>query len=352
MTLFKPAENSETYLKMGIQGFQGSGKTVTAVKVAIGLHKYIGSKHPVYFYDTEKGSSYIKPRFDAENIRLERIQSRSFLTLISANKEIPPGAIYIIDSITHPWRDLMESFMRARGITRIKMNHWTSIKKEWGVFNDFFLNSDVHIIMCGRAGFEFDFEEDEEGNKELIKTGIKMKTEGELGFEPSLLIEMTAEKDIDKNKVTGITNTAFVLKDRFSIINGKEFLMPGFEDFLPYIKLLNLNGNHEKLENTDSSIMFSTDQSVSKRLRERDILIEELKNDLVLNFNPRTDEGKKSSLNFLKETFGTTSMTAIENMDINEIVAGKEKLKEYVSAMLEQNKQKPIEPDKKTKKGK
>jgi hypothetical protein len=54
-----------------------------------------------------------------------------------------------------------------------------------------FLNSPLHFVIAGRAGYESDIEENEETHKkELTKTGIKMKTEGEFGFEPSLLIQM------------------------------------------------------------------------------------------------------------------------------------------------------------------
>jgi hypothetical protein len=44
--------------------------------------------------------------------------------------------------------------------------------------------------LCGRAGYEYDHEENEDGGKDLIKIGTKMKAEGEFGFEPSLVIEM------------------------------------------------------------------------------------------------------------------------------------------------------------------
>src|SRR6185503_10075486 len=97
---------------------------------------------------------------------------------------------------------------------------------------DFYLNSKLHIIICGRAGFDYDYEENEETQrKELIKTGIKMKTEGEFGFEPSLLVEMEAVQNLAQGGGRGkknaapkagvsVTRRAVVLKDRFSVIDG------------------------------------------------------------------------------------------------------------------------------------
>ena len=327
MSLFKPAGDTRIYFKSGFLAFQGGGKTFTSMLVAIGLHKYINSPHPVYMYDSEKGADYIKDNFKKAGIPFEVVKSRSFMTLIGAMKAVPDDAIFLIDSITHPWRDLMISFMKAKGITRIKMNHWPAIKSEWGQFNDWFLNSKVHIIMSGRAGFEFDFEEDEEGNKDLIKTGVKMKAEGEIGFEPSLLVELSGEQVMENGKVTGIKIKAFIMKDRFDVMNGKTFENPTFETFLPHISLLNLTGEYQSLDGVDSSVMFSNDQSVSQRLRERDILIEELFAEMPLRFNSRTDEGKKEGAGFLRSAYGTLSKTAIENMSNERIKEGLDKLK-------------------------
>ena len=39
MSFFKKAEKTNAFLKMGMMGFQGSGKTYTGTQVAIGLVK-------------------------------------------------------------------------------------------------------------------------------------------------------------------------------------------------------------------------------------------------------------------------------------------------------------------------
>lgn len=340
MSLFKPAEDTRTYFKSGFLAFQGGGKTFTSALVAIGLHRYIKSKHPVFMYDSEKGSEYIKALYKKEGIALEIVQSRSFMTLIGATKAVPDDAIFIIDSVTHPWRDLMTSFMKAKGITRIKMNHWPTLKAEWGQFNDWFINSKVHILMCGRAGFEFDFEEDEEGNKDLVKTGIKMKAEGEIGFEPSLLVDLSGEQIVESSKVVGIKIKAFIMKDRFNVINGKTFENPTFDTFLPHISLLNLTGEHQPLDGADSSVMFHSDRSVSERLKQRDILCEELWSEMPLHFNSRTDVGKAEGVNFLKQAFGSASKTAIENLPNEKIMPGLAMLRDLPLLTMENEEKK------------
>lgn len=329
MSIFKEALNTAGYFKGGLLGFPGGGKTKTAALIAIGLHKHIKSDKPVFFYDTETGSSYVEKDFKANGIKLMRVQSRAFTTLLAAGREAEAeGGIFLIDSVTHPWRELVKAFKQKKGIERINFNHWDAIKTEWGQFNEFFLNSKCHIIMAGRAGYEYDFEKDEEGKNELIKTGIKMKTEGELGFEPSLLIEMYAEKDMDKSgRTLGITNKAFIIKDRFGEINGKTFDMPTFETFLPHIKHLNIGGEHENIGQETSGDIFNTDKSIAHRLKERDILMENLQAEMPLRFNTRTDAGKKEGAIFLRETFGTLSWIEIGSMANERISDGLEKLK-------------------------
>lgn len=330
MSIFKEANNTAGYFKGGLLGFPGGGKTKTAALIAIGLHQYIKSDKPVFFYDTESGSSYVEKDFKANNIKLMRVQSRAFTTLLAAGREAEAeGGIFLIDSITHPWRELVKAFKQKKQIERINFNHWDAIKTEWSQFNEFFLNSKCHIIMCGRAGYEYDFEKDEEGKNELVKTGIKMKTEGELGFEPSLLIEMYAEKDVDPKSghIHGISNKAFIIKDRFGEINGRTFAMPTFDTFLPHIKHLNIGGDHEIITQETSGHIFDTDKSLAHRLKERDIICENIWSEMPLRFNSRTDAGKKAGAEFLRETFGTLSQIEINSLSNEVLTGGLNKLK-------------------------
>jgi hypothetical protein len=60
-SLLQPAVSSSAFLKAGVLGFQGGGKTLTSALALMGLYKYTlelglhdGSK-PVAMFDTEKG---------------------------------------------------------------------------------------------------------------------------------------------------------------------------------------------------------------------------------------------------------------------------------------------------------
>jgi hypothetical protein len=202
---FDEAENTTAFLKMGILGFQGSGKTKTATKTTIGLIQHMkklkvpAADKPVYFLDTETGSDWVLPDFAAAGIPVKTKKTRSFSDLVAAVPIAQQNAsVLLIDSATHFWKELCESYCRRkaeqlkRSTYRLQMNDWGYLKGElaWGKFSDLYVNSGVHIILCGRAGYEFNMDQDEEGHKELQKTGVKMKAEGEFGYEPSLLVYM------------------------------------------------------------------------------------------------------------------------------------------------------------------
>lgn len=99
------------FLKMGIFGFQGAGKTRTATEVAIGLHQHIKSRKGVVFIDTETGSDFMLPLFRKAGIRLYVDKTRSFMELCRNLDEAPQAAdIVIIDSVTHFWRELVKAY--------------------------------------------------------------------------------------------------------------------------------------------------------------------------------------------------------------------------------------------------
>jgi hypothetical protein len=335
MKLFSKAENEMAYLKCGIQGFAGSGKTFTAVSVAIGLHKYIKSDKPVLFIDTETGIDFLLSKFKAEKIELLTAKSRAFVDLLAAVDEAErQGAILVIDSITHFWVELMDAYQKKKNKTRLLLNDWMPIKQEWRQFTEKFINSKCHIILCGRAGWEFDYEKGEDGVNELVKTGTKMKAEGEMSFESSLLIEMVkVRKENNKGKQGGTYfRRAWVLKDRFDKIDSQFFDNPTFENFLPHISLLNIGGEHRGIDaDRNSQGMFNTDNSAAEWHKKKDIALEELKDKLSLLFPSSSKEDKEARIKKLESLFGSSSQTFIENLSLEKIVEGLNKIKEEVA---------------------
>lgn len=339
--LLKKAVNQQAYLKAGLFGFAGSGKTYTAGEIALGLAKLHANGKPVAFMDTETGSDYLIPRFEKEGVPLVVAKTRAFSDLLKIVDEAQKDcSVLIIDSISHIWRDLTHSYTRKMKRSRLTFGDWGILKQEWGEFTDLYLNSQVHILMCGRAGYEYDYFRNDDGKMELTKTGTKMKVETELGYEPSLLLEMERVKEEGKKSWT---HKCYVLKDRTDLIHGKVFNNPKFKDFLPVIQFLNIGGEHLAVDTSRTSeALFDGNGNTDRSLwyKRRDIAIEELQNELFLTFPGQGPEAKKQRLELFKSIFNTTSWEAAREMDTEFLEEGLRKLKEQVEEIKKAQTQK------------
>ncbi len=329
MSLFKPAVMQQGFLKMGMYGDPKSGKTYTASLVALGLHKLIKSKKPITFFDTETGSEYVLPTlYKPAGVELQSIKSRSFADLMAATKEAEQiSDILIIDSVTHVWKELMDAYKAKKNFTYLTLQDWGVLKKEWAAFTDLYLNCKLHVIVCGRAQDVWEDRTDERGKVEKTVVGSKMATEKNLAYEPSLLVEM--EKVAQPN--TGfLIPRAWVLGDRFSVLDGKCFDKPTFETFLPHIQMLNLGGEHSGIDmsrNSEDLFVPDSPNSRSDYMKKKDIALEELKDEIDRRWSGQSVEQKNARIDILQALFGTSSKTAIEEMALEILLNGLKRLR-------------------------
>lgn len=342
MGLLKPLTPGG-YLKAGFFGFAGSGKTYSATLLAAGTRKFYDLKGPVAFFDTEGGSTYLYDRIkEATGLEPVGLKSRALKDLIAVGKEAEKEGIsvLVVDSITHVWRELQDSYlarlnekqaeMNRKVYTRLEFHHWMPIKRMWSEWADFYLNSNLHIIICGRAGFEYDYEKDEQsGKKELVKTGTKMKVEGEFGFEPSLLVEMERLEDGQGKTIRRAT----VVKDRFNVIDGKYADNPGFGFFAPHLEKLN-PANHTPIDTTlksSAEIDHEGHDEAARRSKQRKILIEEIEGELAKKWPSTGAKDKASRLEVMEHVFGTRSETKLEILDLDTLKGGLSKIRSIVN---------------------
>lgn len=323
MGLLKKAKNNIAYLKAGVYGDTGSGKSFTASLIAIGLHKFIKSEKPIAFFDTETGSNYLVHKFKKEGIELLQATSTALKDLRDVIDEAEKECdILIIDSITHVWREFTKAYQIANKRKFIQLWDWKPIKDEWyNTYTTRYNNSNLHIIMCGRAGSIYEDVEDTQnkGKMKSVKVGTKMNAETETGYEPGLLLEM--EKSFTESKDSnGIyVRKCHVIKDRFDLIDSKNFNNPEFKNFLPHIQALNLGGDHSGIDATRTSEdMFdgSGDGEYYKMQKKRTICLEEITEEIKKYFPSSAAQEKAFRADLLEHIFNTRSWTAIENMDL------------------------------------
>lgn len=339
MGLLKKASNDTAFAKIGILGFNGAGKTFTAMQIAIGICNKTKQKQ-VAFFDTEKGSDFLVKPMEQAGIELLVHKGRAFKDLINVMKEAESAGIQvlIIDSITHPWRDLCDSYQAQQKRKSLEMRDWGVLKKQWSEFTDLYINSKLHILMLGRAGDVYETEKDEvTGKNTMVKSGTKMRVETETGFEPDLLIEMERVWEDD-----ALVNKAYIVKDRSNTMNGKEIVKPTFKSFESFFNYINLGGEHKGIDTTRNSkdIFDNPDYSAAELQRRRGIALEMIGEAFTLvGLEGRAAEVMKKKTEVLIEIFGTSSWTAISSMraiDLEDLV-----LKLRIKLGLEKNPEPP-----------
>ncbi|MDR1461475.1 MAG: ATP-binding protein [Campylobacteraceae bacterium] len=330
MQFLKKPTNRQAYAKVGIYGDTGSGKTTTAAKIGIGLAHIKGNR--IAFFDTEGGSDYLIKTFESNNVELFVSDiSRDFRYLLNFVKEAVKENIdvIIVDSITHIWKQLQKDYLDELNERNLKngrkkrfaleFQDWRFIKDRWQEFTDPYLTSPIHAVICGRMAQIYDYQENEStGKKELITNGTKMSTEKELGYEPSLLIEMMKEFDKDKNR---LVNKAIIEKDRTDQLNGKIFYMPDYQTFKPHFDFLNIGGTQMSIK-AKSEQVFSDDigdDGFGAERRKRDIWCEEIQGLILKYFPSQSAEDKKAKADLIEEVFGTRSWTKVESMNSEDL---------------------------------
>lgn len=327
MSLFKPAENTMAFFKAGFMGEPGSGKTHTASVVAVGLVLHLkklgipGADKPVFMLDTESGSSWVKPMFDDAGIELQVAKTRAFKDLVPAVREAEKVAnVLFIDSITHFWEELQASYLarmseiRKRSVHKLEFQDWAYIKSQWRTFSDTFVTSNLHCILSGRLGWEYEQVEDDRGKKQIERSGAKMQAEKGLGYEPNILVWM--ERNMDLHTKT-VARTATILKDRSRRLDGQQFGNPSFATFLPHIEFMTLGGKHEAVDTDRSSAdLIPDDDSPPADLKSirRAIVVEEIQALMLKHYPSRCAEDVKAKGALLTKYFSTTSWTEVETL--------------------------------------
>jgi hypothetical protein len=330
MSLFSKADTGHSHLKAGLMGLAGSGKTYTASSIAIGLVGYMKQREAkthgvVAFIDTENGAAWVQPRFKEAGIELMVARTRALSDLRDGIRWATENAdALIIDSITHFWTIFCDEYATKKKRTRgLEFSDWNAVKKEWRVnFTDLYLNSPLHILMCGRQGYEYDMQVNDAGKKELVKTAVKMKAEGETGFEPSLLFQMEQEQTLKDGVADKVERVAYILKDRSTLLDGKVLRNPGFKDFLPHIRTLDIGGKGVSVDTTRASpdlISEDGDTAWKHREQQKEIALEEIAEEINKMHPGATEAAKTARKDLLEKVFGTRSWKSVESLKLSEL---------------------------------
>jgi hypothetical protein len=223
--------------------------------------------------------------------------------------------ILIIDSITHVWEHFLQTYQEKNQRARLRFDDWGKIKPLWKrEYSERLVMGRYNILFTGREGFIYDYEEID-GKKELVKTGVKMKVEGETAYEPDLLIRMERFEDV-LTEPKRIWRTATVIKDRANLIDGQVFENPIYDNFAPVVDFL-LSDIGNPVQTTtlnDDSLVHQERENHDERTQQQ-IMLQRCWNEIDKVASGTSRDAKAMRLALTNYAFvGETSELAISRM--------------------------------------
>jgi hypothetical protein len=208
MAGFQRATKAAAKLRLGLIGPAGSGKTMTALRIAAGL----GGRIAVI--DTERGSAslYVGERgLDFDVVELDSYEVERFLEAIDAAAAGGYSTL-IIDSLSHAWAGkggILEFVDKAgkRSQTGGNFGAWRDATPRHNALVDAILGAPLHVICTLRSKVEY-VVENVGGRNQVRKVGLQPVQRDGLEYEFTVVGDVTQDHDLVVTK----TRAAF-LKD-------------------------------------------------------------------------------------------------------------------------------------------
>jgi len=209
MSQFHKAERKKGKLRLAIAGPAGSGKTYSALLIALGLGGRIA------MIDTERGSGELYDHlgeYDACTIH-PPFEPRKYVETIRAAEDLGYETI-IIDSLSHAWvgqGGLLDVHGHIADKTGNSWSAWRQVTPKHNELVDAMLQSKCHIIATMWSKMEY-AQVEENGKKQVKKLGMSPIQRDGMEYEFTVFI------DLDQQ------HTATTTKDRTTLFDGQYFV--------------------------------------------------------------------------------------------------------------------------------
>lgn len=312
---------SNRFVKACFGGFAGGGKSKTASDFVIGAYKDLGYSKPVLVIDNEKGSRFLIPAFRDAGIRAVLKDTTSVDDVLTGFDLLSAGEVefVFIDSMTKVWYRFVREYMAKNRRVFMQLDDWGKVIPKWQeVFNDRFVEAQGSIAFTGRGGFEYEKEEDtrdESGRLKkggFVKSGVKMKMQGETPFEPDLNVWMQREEEFDDAGRLSVWREALVMKDRSGLIDGMTYKNPTYEVFAPFVRyLVDVPTGQVAGQSSTRSLAPGENFDGYDKRRQAEVALEEISEELNKMHPGSTEVNKAARKEMLEKIFGTRSWTAV-----------------------------------------
>lgn len=222
--MFKPAERKRAYLKIGIFGPAGSGKTASSLLIAYGITK---DWSKIGLVDTENGSGELYAGSTIGGVHIGQYQVARITApfepakyIAAINAAVKGGLeVLILDSISHAWAGeggLLDFQGKVTSVVGNSYTAWREVTPLHNKFVEAMLQSKIHLIATLRAKQEYVLEQNEKGKMVPRKVGLAPIQRDGMEYEFTTVFSI------------GGDHIATAEKDRTNLFDGKYFI-PGPE---------------------------------------------------------------------------------------------------------------------------
>lgn len=196
MSLFQQARKSQAKLRLGLVGPAGSGKTMTALRIANGI---AGGKK-IAVIDTEHGSAslYAGASIDFDVCNLESFEVEKYIDALKAAEEAGYHVV-IIDSLSHAWsgKGGILEFVDSAGKRNAGGNFsaWRDATPRHNRLVEAILASKCHIIVTLRSKTEY-VVENVGGRTTVRKVGLQPIQREGMEYEFTVCGDVSADHDL------------------------------------------------------------------------------------------------------------------------------------------------------------
>lgn len=202
---FVKAVREKVFIKALLSGASGSGKSVSALRMATGIANKCKGK--IAMIGTESSRDlYYSNEYDYDLLQLEDpFTPEKYIEAIDA--AVDAGyKVLIIDSLSHEWKYLNDIHDKMPGNS---FQNWGKLKPRHSLFMEKILQAPIHTICTARGKDEWVLEENEQGKKIPKKVGLGAQQDKNITY------EFTVSLVIDQN-----THVASTDKDNTHLFDG------------------------------------------------------------------------------------------------------------------------------------
>jgi hypothetical protein len=215
---FRKAEKIIKKARIGLCGVAGSGKTLSALRIAQGLCAPNGSSSRIALVDTENNSSVLyadRIGFDVLNLE-PPFEVEKYIKAIRMAEDAG-YSVLILDSISHAWAGeggILDTQGKLADSGMNSFTAWRKLTPQHNALVEAMLRSRLHLVATMRAKMDYVVEQNEKGKSVPRKVGLAPVQREGMDYEFDIVF------DLDLN------HNAIASKDRSSLFDGKILTRP------------------------------------------------------------------------------------------------------------------------------